>query len=252
MFGFPPDIVAWMTLAIFSGGLAKGISGVALPIVALSIALNFVEAQVGLALVALPIVLTNIWQAFGNGDVLQPLKRFWVMAVVFLIALYIGSQLVAVLPSWVLFAMIGTTAVIFVLTQVFKPRTEALSPGAERILGPLTGVVGGMMGGVTSVWGPPIIMFLFLLRLDKDTWVRSVTSLYLLGAIPLAFFYYQNGVLNGDRMWLSVAACVPAMAGILIGERLRRFINEELFRKLLLVAIFVAGLNMIRRGLVVF
>ena len=79
-----------------------------------------------------------------------------------------------------------------------------------------------------------------------------MTSLYLLGAIPLAFFYYQNGVLNGDRMWLSVAACVPAMAGILIGERLRRFINEELFRKLLLVAIFVAGLNMIRRGLVVF
>ncbi len=249
MFGLPPDIVAWLTFSIFAGGLAKGISGVALPIVTLSIALNFVEPRIGLALVSLAIVVTNIWQAFGTGDIVRPIKRFWLMAVVFLICLYIGSLLITVVETWVLFAAIGVTAIVFTVSQFYKPDADPLSPRAEKILGPVAGVVAGLMGGMTSVWGPPIMMFLFMLRLDKDMWVRSITGLYLLGALPLVFFYYQNGVLAGEMLWLSAAACVPAMAGILIGERIRRFINEALFRKMLLVTIFIVGLNMIRRAL---
>lgn len=238
-----------MAFSIFAGGMAKGISGVALPITTLGIALQFVEPRIGLALVALPILVTNIWQVFGNGDVIRPAKRFWLMAIVFLAALYGGSQLITIVESWVMFAAIGITALVFSASQIYKPAAEPLSPRAERILGPVAGIVGGFMGGMTSVWGPPIMMFFFMLKLDKDMWVRSITGIYMLGAVPLVFFYYQNGVLAGDMMWLSAAACVPAMTGILIGERLRRFINEALFRKLLLFVIFIVGLNMIRRAL---
>ncbi len=249
MFGLEPTIIAWLSLSIFIGGLAKGLSGVALPITTLAVALNFVDARTGLALLAVPILMTNIWQAFGTGDIFGPLKRFWFMAIVFVLALYVGSLLVSILDEAVLFAMMGVSALIFAVSQLFKPNTPALSSNAERILGPIAGVLGGVMGGLTSVWGPPIIMFLFSLKLDKDTWVRSVTGLYLIGAIPLVFFYVQNGVLDGDMLWLSFAACVPVMVGILIGERARKHINEEAFRKFLLIVLLIVGVNMLRRAI---
>ncbi|PIQ96707.1 MAG: hypothetical protein COV67_08090 [Nitrospinae bacterium CG11_big_fil_rev_8_21_14_0_20_56_8] len=249
MFGFPPDIVFWLTLSIFLGGLAKGVSGVAMPIVTLAIALNFVDGQTGLALVILPIVLSNIWQVSGNGSFMQPIKRFWALGVVFLCALYAGSQFVTLVAPWVLIAMTGASAVIFSGSQLYRPNAKPLSPRAEKIIGPVAGLIAGIMGGMTSIWGPPIMMFLFMLKLDKDLWVRSVTSIYLLGAVPLAAFYFYNGVLSGSRLDLSLAACVPAMAGVLIGERSRRYINEVVFRKLLLIAIFIVGLNMLRRAL---
>jgi len=250
VFGLEPTIVGWLAFSIFIGGLAKGLSGVALPITTLAVALNFVDARTGLALLAVPILVTNIWQAFGTGDVFGPLKRFWFMAVVFICALYVGSLLVSVLDEAVLFAMMGVSALVFACSQLFKPKPTALSPTAERILGPLAGAIGGVMGGLTSVWGPPIIMFLFMLKLDKDTWVRSVTGLYLIGAVPLVFFYVQNGVLDGDMLWLSIAACAPVMVGIFIGERVRKHINEEAFRKFLLIVLFVVGVNMVRRALI--
>lgn len=248
MFGLPTDIVTLLTLSIFAGGLAKGISGVALPIVTLSIALNFVEPRIGLTMLCFPIVVTNIWQMFGAGNILKPVKRFWLMGGIFLVCLYIGSRLITVVETWVLFAAIGVTALVFSISQFYKPDAKPLGPRAEKILGPLAGAIAGLMGGLTTVWGPPIMMFLFMLRMDKDMWVASITGLYLLGAVPLVVFYFNNGMLAGDRLWLSVAACVPAMAGILIGERIRRFINEALFRKILLITIFVVGLNMIRRA----
>lgn len=250
MFGFAPDLVVWMAFGIFIGGLTKGISGVALPMTTYAIVLNFVDAQTGIALVAIPIVVTNLWQAFGAGDVFQPIKRFWLMAIIFLIALFIGSRLVSILDAKILFGIIGASAIIFTASQLFKPSDSPLSPKAEKILGPIAGAVGGIMGGLTTVWGPPLLMFLYSLKLDKDMWVRSVTAIYLLGAFPLVTFYYLNGILDGNRIWLSSAACVPALIGIVIGARVRHYINEEIFRKLLLAALFVAGLNLIRRAFI--
>jgi len=42
---------------------------------------------------------------------------------------------------------------------------------------------------------------------------------------------------------------VPVMIGTIIGESLRKYVNEALFRKILLIALFVMGLNMLRRAL---
>lgn len=248
MFGFDGLAIAGMSAAMIVGGIAKGVSGGGLPITALAIALFFVDARAGLALVVIPVLVTNLWQIFGNSNIFGPVKRFWPLIVVFCGGLYIGAQLVNVVDQSVLFMVIGVSTLIFTFSQIWHPNRPPLSPRAEKLFGPVVGIVGGLMGGLTTVWGPPLMMYLFALRLPKDTWVQTVNVMYLLGGIPLAILYVQNGVLAGDRMWLSVAACVPAMAGILIGERLRKRIDEALFRKVLLFVLFLIGLNMIRRA----
>jgi len=80
-------------------------------------------------------------------------------------------------------------------------------------------------------------------------WIVGGGAVYLIGAVPLTIFYWKNGILNPGNVWLSVAACVPVMIGTIIGESLRKYVNEALFRKILLIALFVMGLNMLRRAL---
>lgn len=248
MLGFDEFALAGMAVAMIAGGITKGISGGGLPITALAIALFFVDAKAALALVVIPVVVTNLWQIFGNSNIFEPVKRFWMLIVAFCISLYVGSRLVNYFDQNVLFIVIGVSTLIFTFSQIWRPDRPALGTRTERILAPFVGVVSGLMGGLTTVWGPPLMMYLFALRLPKDTWVQTVNVLYLVGSVPLAIFYYQNGIIAGDRFWLSCAACVPAMVGILIGERLRRSIDEVLFRKILLFVLFVIGLNMIRRA----
>jgi uncharacterized membrane protein YfcA len=43
-------------------------------------------------------------------------------------------------------------------------------------------------------------------------------------------------------------ACIPVVAGMVIGTMVRGRINEILFRKILLITLVVIGLNMIRRA----
>jgi len=47
----------------------------------------------------------------------------------------------------------------------------------------------------------------------------------------------------------SAGACVPAMVGLWGGQKIRKRIPQESFRKVLMATLFVIGLNLIRRAI---
>ena len=104
------------------------------------------------------------------------------------------------------------------------------------------------MGGITTIWGPPMMMYFVMLKLPKDIFVRTVGMAWFSLAVPLTFAYWRNGIFTGDVITLSFAACVPGMIGIRIGEKIRDKIDHETFRKVMLVILLIIGLNLIRRA----
>jgi len=249
MLGYSEFEVAGIVLAAFLGGFTKGISGVALPIVTLAVSLFFVDVKTALAVGIIPVMVSNVWQSIGAGNVLAPYRRFWPTMLAFMCTLYFAAKLVNVVDQKVIFAVVGVATLIFIGQQFRKPAEHALAPEKEKVYGPIAGVFGGLMGGLTTVWGPPIFMYLFSLRLSKEEWIRSVAALYLFGSIPLTLVFFSNGVLADERLWVSILSSVPAMVGILVGEHFRQYIDEALFRKALLFILFCIGLNMLRRAL---
>ena len=249
MFGYEWFALSGVALAVLAGGLAKGLTAIGLPIIFLVIAVNFVPPQAAVAIITIPILVTNLWQVCRGGSILEPIKRFWLMIIPFVICMYIGSLIVASVDSSTMFLLIGISVLIFTVSQLVTPMKTPLSPILEKVLAPVAGIIGGLMGGISTVWGPPLMMYLFTLHLPKDMWTRTIGAVYLIGAVPLTIFYWKNGILNPGNVWLSVAACVPVIIGTIIGESLRKYVNEALFRKILLIALFVMGLNMLRRAL---
>ena len=248
MLGYDLGLIAIMTAALIVGGIVKGIVAIGLPIVTIAILLNFMPPMTVLAIVVLPIVITNLWQSARAGNLMEPVRRFWTMTVCFVIFLFIGARLVVELDTRVLFGVLGICVAIFSAISLLRPRVHPLRPRTEKWAGPLAGVLGGLLGGVSTIWGPPMMMYLMMLKLDKDTWVRTIGLVWFCGSVPLAIAYWRNGILNPDNFWLSAYACVPSMIGIRIGETLRDRINQETFRKVLLVILFIIGLNLIRRA----
>ena len=248
MLGYDWFMLAVMSGALITGGVVKGIVGLGLPIVAMAILLNFMPPLTVLGLMVAPILITNLWQSLRAGNLLQPLRRFWPMIVMALIFLFIGAELIVAMDTAVLFAVLGCFVVVFSATNLMKPQVHPLKPETEKWAGLLAGALGGFLGGITTIWGPPMMMFFVMLKLDKDTFVRTIGLAWLSLAIPLTFAYWRNGIFTGDVIWLSLAACVPGMIGIRIGEKIRDRIDQETFRKAMLVVMFIIGLNLIRRA----
>jgi len=246
--GYDPAMLMLMAFAMVMGGLVKGAIGIGLPIVCVAILAQFVEVPLVLALVTIPICLTNFWQAVLAGNPMEPIRRFWPMILCLLVTLWLSAKLVVRIDPDALYGLIGCAVVIFTVTSFIRP-SRGLTPTAERWAGPFAGLLGGFLGGVSTIWGPPMMMYFVMLRLSKEDFIRSVGLVWFAASLPLVAGYVENGILTANTAQLSALACIPAFAGLWLGQWLRRFIDQETFRKVLLLALFLIGLNLIRRAL---
>ncbi|WP_461473877.1 sulfite exporter TauE/SafE family protein, partial [Pararhodobacter sp.] len=111
------------------------------------------------------------------------------------------------------------------------------------------GFIGGLYGGVAGTWGPPSILFLLSIRVDKTEMVRVMSVIFAIGAVVLAVAHLRSGVLNAQTAQFSAAMLVPAGLGMLAGYKVHDRLDPGRFRFWTLVFLALMGLNLLRRGL---
>ena len=115
----------------------------------------------------------------------------------------------------------------------------------ERGVGVVAGGVGGFMGGMSALFGPPIILYLTSLGLRRETFVGVISSIYLCAALALLIALGSVGMMSRADFVESAVASVPLMLGVWAGQRFRGRIRESIFRKLLLVVVLAVGVRLI-------
>lgn len=247
MLGLDTETLLGITLALALGGLVKGTIGIGLPIASVAVLSQFLDVPLILALMSLPIVLTNVWQVVHAGRPLEAAQRFWPVILFLMIFIFVSGLLVVRLDQRLIYILIGVAILGFAVMNLTRP-AGLLAPRSERWAGPLAGALAGVLGGISTIWSPPILMFFIMLRLPKEAFVRALGLVLLSGCFPLILAYVQNGILTPRTAALSAAATVPALAGQVLGQWLRKRIDEERFRKIVLIALLLSGLNLLRRA----
>jgi hypothetical protein len=108
----------------------------------------------------------------------------------------------------------------------------------------------GVIGGVSSFFGPMLFVYLISIRdLTKNQFVSSISFLYVSAVIPWAITLYIYGILDQKMMIFSVAATLPVTLGLAIGQRIRGSIGEDSFKMLIIGILLVSGTSMLWRAL---
>ena len=242
-----PTTLALIALIMVLGGTVKGALGLGLPLVCVGFMSMFLPAREVLGIAIIPILVTNAWQAYESGSGMTELRRVWPLILCLWVGLGFGVHVAASLSPQDLYAAIGGLLVFFCVTGFATPSAR-LPKKLELPVGIVMGVFSGFSGGVSTIWGPPVSMYLLMLGMKKDEFVRTVGIVWCSAAVPVALLYAGKGIIHEDNALLSLLACVPAMAGIWVGQHIRRRISQELFQRVLLITLLVMGLNLIRRA----
>ncbi len=239
--------LALIAAVMVLGGIVKGAIGLGLPLVCVGFMSMFLPAKEVLGISVLPILITNVFQVYETGAGLSTVRRFWPMVVCMLIGLVIGAQQAASLSPSDLYAAIGSVLVLFCLTGFFRPNT-VMPKSMEFPASLVAGSIAGLSGGISTVWGPPVSMYLLMTGMKKEEFVRTVGIVWCSVAFPLTLLYAYSGIIGAHNVYYSLAACAPALAGLWLGQRIRKRISQEIFRRILLATLLFIGLNLIRRS----
>ncbi|MBS5840284.1 MULTISPECIES: sulfite exporter TauE/SafE family protein [Pseudomonas] len=234
-------------LTFLMAGTVKGMIGLGLPTVAMGmLGLAIAPAQAA-ALLIIPSIVTNAWQLAAGGQLRALIQRLWPMQLGIVCGTGFGMLWLGIDGGSGVVRALGAALLLYALSGLFLPTWQVAS-AREPWLGPLCGVVTGVITSATGVFVIPAVPYLQALGLGKNQLVQALGLSFGVSTLALAAGLYGRGSLGGGELNASLLALMPAMLGMWIGQLLRQRVSATLFKRVFFVGMALLGAHLLISG----
>jgi len=221
-------------------GTVKGVIGLGLPTVSLAIITVVIDLPHAMALLLVPSFITNLWQAVigGNGGAI--VRRIWPFLLMATVTVWLGATALTRIDLSLLSALLGALLVVYSAVNLAGLRFR-ISMRQEAWIGPLIGSANGILTGMTGSFVVPGILYLQAIGLSRDMLIQAMGMLFTASTLALAFALQGNDLLTIELGKWSTVALLPATIGMVLGQRIRQRLSEQLFRRIFFISLLVLG-----------
>lgn len=248
MNGFGPEMLALIAGIFLLAGVVKGTTGIGLPTAAVGMMSQVMDPRQAIALVVFPSLLSNAWQMYRQRGVGNVIRRFWIYILCLMVVIAaVSLTLTASIRTETLILILGGVVCLFSISSLaWAP--PYLPERFDKVGQAVAGIASGVLGGLTAIWAPAMVSYLMARRVEKEDFVAATGVMIFAGTVPLIGGFWSSGMLTGASAATSAAMFVPALAGFTLGELLRRRLDAERFRKVVLIVFLIMGANLIRKA----
>ncbi|WP_313328222.1 sulfite exporter TauE/SafE family protein [Pseudomonas qingdaonensis] len=251
LFGFyqaiGPALSLLVVLTFVLAGTVKGVIGLGLPTVAMGLLGLAMSPAQAAALLIVPSTVTNLWQLAAGGHLRALLRRLWPMQLMIFIGTLLGSVWLGIdSGAWAAHAL-GAALLVYALYGLCHPGLH-LAPRHERWLGPLCGLVTGIITAATGVLVIPAVPYLQALGLHREQMVQALGLSFTVSTLALAVGLAGQGALGGEALGASLVVLIPALLGMWLGQCLRQRISAVLFKRCFFIGLALLGAHLALNG----
>lgn len=221
-------------------GAVKGVIGLGLPTVSLALLTVALDLPNAMALLLMPSFVTNVWQSMVGGNAKAILYRLWPFLVMATVTVWIGVAALTRLNPSLLTALLGVLLVTYAVVNLSGIRLT-IPTRYEVWAGPLVGSANGVLTGMTGSFVVPGVMFLQAIGLPRDVLIQAMGMLFTASTVALAAGLQQANFVTIEHGILSTAAVLPAIAGMVLGQLVRKRLSEQRFRTVFFAALLILG-----------
>ena len=240
-------IVATFLLA----GTVKGVIGMGLPTVSLALLTVLLDLPTAMALMLLPSFTTNVWQATVGGNGLAILRRSPVFFILATGGVWIGGGALVSVDLSLLSGLLGFLLILYGSSGLANYGIT-IGPTQERLAGTVAGFINGILTGMTGSFAFPGVLYLQALALKREELIQAMGILFTLSTISLAISLQSNALLSTKLFVVSSTGLLPAVLGMMFGQRIRKHMSEIMFRRVFLVSLVLLGAYIATSSLIKF
>ncbi|MEO3431993.1 sulfite exporter TauE/SafE family protein [Inquilinus sp. CAU 1745] len=242
------ETLALVGATFFLAGAVKGVVGLGLPTVSLAVLTATIGLPQAMALLLAPSLATNLWQALAGGHGRAVLRRTWPFLALATGTVWIGALALTRIDVALLSAMLGALLILYAAMSLTGVKI-VVPPGREVWAGPALGTINGLLTGMTGSFVVPGVLYLQAIGLGRDMLIQAMGMLFAASALALAVALGGNGLLTAELGLASILAILPAVAGMIAGQHLRKRMPDALFRRVFFLSLLALGGYIVLRSM---
>lgn len=237
-------ILLFFIIAFLSVALGT-IAGFGTSTVFMPLAIFFVNFKTALVLVAISHISGSVGAAtfFRHGLDKKLILLFGVPTVILTV---FGAYLVVYVPQDVLQVSLGIFLFLFSIYSLLKSDFKVNATETNTILG---GGISGFMQGLIGIGGPLRGAFLSSYNLKKFKYIATLSAIAVAEDATRIPIYFANNLLEPQFYYYIPFLVVIGIVGSYTGKKIVNRIPQNIFKKIVLVIIAVAGMVLIYGGL---
>lgn len=238
--------LALFLLSAFLGGVTTGLAGFAMGLVVSGVWLQILTPAQTTALIVcygLFVQAHGVWTYRRHVD----LGRVVPLIAGSAIGVPLGVWLLAHLDPVYVRRAVGVLLVAYSLYGMWQPKVPALN--ASRPADGAIGFVNGVLGGLTGLAGPIVVIWCQLTGVPRHA-QRAIFQPVILAAFVMTIVgLFVGGEITRDVLVLAALGALPVAAGIWAGLHLYGRLDEAGFRRVILVLLLISGVALLVPGL---
>jgi uncharacterized membrane protein YfcA len=229
-------------------GFVKGVIGMGLPTVAVGVLGLMMPPPQAAAVLIVPSLVTNIWQAFAGGHFKDVARRLWPMLAGVCIGTYAAALVVPNASGGQATIWLGVALVIYAgfglcNIHLHTPRRH------QGWIGALTGLTTGVISFATAVFAIPGVPYVQSLGFDRDRLVQALGISFTISTIALAAALSHTGEMSSSVAVPSIAALAASLVGMVMGQKVRGLFSPKTFRLCFFIGLLALGAHLALHGL---
>jgi uncharacterized protein len=222
-------------------GFIKGVIGLGLPTVSVSLLALAMPPGRALAIVIVPAIVTNIWQTFVGPYLRDIVRRLWPLLLFTAVGIWLNAGALTGPSAHYSTIALGILLVIYAVTGLAKV-SFSVARGNEKWVGGIVGLITGVISAASGVQVIPSVPYMQAIGMEKDELVQALGVYFTVATLALGLTLTRSGLLNTATALPGAIAMACSFAGVFIGQAVRSKMPAEAFRRWFLIAMVLLGL----------
>jgi len=229
-----------VALTFLLAGIVKGLVGLGLSTISLTVLAITIGLQPAMALCLAPSFVTHAWQAVAGVHTLLLLVRLWRLILVAVLAIWLGVGLSFSIRMWALMTLLGFSLIVYALISLGGVRM--LLRKHELVwVDALAGLVIGVSSGLTGAFEVSSAGYLQTVGLPRNQLAHANAILCTVATLGLAISLSKHDLLTHELRVVSAGSVIPAVLGVILGKRLQKQVSVARLHLAFWVLSFVLG-----------
>jgi len=243
-----PFLVVIASIFLFAGFI-KGVIGLGLPTVSVSLLAVAMPPGRALAIVIVPAIVTNIWQTFVGPYLRDIVRRLWPLMIGTAAGIWLNAGALSGPNARYGTIVLGMLLVIYAITGLTK-FSFRVAPRNEKWVGGIAGLITGVISASSGVQVIPSVPFMQAIGMEKDELVQALGVFFTTATVALAFNLTTAGLLTAATALPGAVAMAASFTGMFIGQAVRDRMQPDVFRRWFLISMILLGLYLAASALV--